>query len=78
MHCLPPTLTITSLRAYSRLLSRLNLSMIAFFNDGMPETGVYLVKPLSIAFFAASLICCGVSKSGSPAARPIMSLPSDL
>ena len=69
---------MTSLRAYSRLLSRLNFSIIAFFKEGMPETGVYLVKPLSIAFFAASLICWGVSKSGSPAASPIISLPSDL
>ena len=44
----------------------------------MPETGVYFVKPSSMAFFAASLICCGVSKSGSPAAQPIIGRPSAL
>ncbi len=39
--------------------------------------GVYLVKPFLIASIAASLIKSGVSKSGSPAAKFIMSLPSD-
>ena len=38
---------------------------------------VYLVNPDSIAAIAAFLIKSGVSKSGSPAANPIMSLPSD-
>lgn len=40
--------------------------------------GVYLVNPALIASIAASLIKSGVSKSGSPAARLITSLPSDL
>ena len=44
----------------------------------MPETGVYFVNPLLIAFIAASLIKSGVSKSGSPAASAIISLPSAL
>ena len=41
----------------------------------MPSTAVYLVSPLLIAFIAASLILSGVSKSGSPAPRPITSFP---
>src|SRR5512139_1091979 len=47
--------------------------MIAAFRLGVPSTAVYLVKPLLIAAIAASLMCCGVSKSGSPAPRPMMS-----
>ena len=50
--------------------------MIAAFSEAVPPTGVYLVKPLLIATMAASLMCCGVSKSGSPAPSPMMSLPS--
>ena len=51
---------------------------MACLREGVPPTAVYLVKPLPIASTAASLICCGVSKSGSPAPNPIMSLPSAL
>jgi HTH-type transcriptional regulator, cell division transcriptional repressor len=40
----------------------------------MPSTAVYLVLPSSMARFAASLMFSGVSKSGSPAPRPITSL----
>src|SRR3954452_9265927 len=50
--------------------------MIAFLSDGVPPAAVYLVKPLFIAAIAASLMCCGVSKSGSPAPMEITSLPS--
>ena len=42
----------------------------------MPELGVYLVKPASIAACAAALMCSGVSKSGSPAPKPQTSMPS--
>jgi hypothetical protein len=35
-----------------------------------------LVKPSSMARFAASLMFCGVSKSGSPAPSPITSRPA--
>jgi hypothetical protein len=41
----------------------------------MPETGVYFVSPRLIASMAAFLILSGVSKSGSPAPRPITSRP---
>jgi len=49
--------------------------MMAAFRLGVPSTGVYLVKPALIAPIAAFLMCCGVSKSGSPAPRPMMSRP---
>jgi hypothetical protein len=50
--------------------------MIASFNAGVPSTAVYLVSPSLIALIAACLILSGVSKSGSPAPRPITSLPA--
>src|SRR5258705_357376 len=42
----------------------------------MPSTLVYLVLPSRMALIAASLMLSGVSKSGSPAARPMMSRPA--
>ena len=39
---------------------------------------MYFVLPELIASMAACLIKSGVSKSGSPAAKPIMSTPWDL
>src|ERR1700744_3574925 len=50
--------------------------MIACFNSGMPSTAVYLVLPASIAWIAASLTLAGVSKSGSPAPRPMTLRPA--
>src|SRR5437016_11539278 len=44
----------------------------------MPSTAVYLVLPASIARIAARLMLSGVSKSGSPAPRPITFLPACL
>src|SRR5215470_6187355 len=41
----------------------------------MPLTAVYFVLPPRIALAAASLMCSGVSKSGSPAPSPITSRP---
>src|SRR3954469_7253862 len=41
----------------------------------MPPVAVYLVKPASRAALAASLMCRGVSKSGSPAAKLTTSAP---
>ncbi len=49
---------------------------MACLRSAVPPTGVYLVKPSCSALTAASLICSGVSKSGSPAPRPIISFPS--
>src|SRR5262245_21774778 len=45
-------------------------------SSGMPLAGVYFVNPSLIALIAASLMCCGVSKSGSPAPKPTTSSPS--
>ncbi len=42
----------------------------------MPSTAVYFVSPRRIAAMAASLMLSGVSWSGSPMARPMMSLPA--
>ena len=44
-------------------------------HSGMPAAGVYLVKPAASAWMQASLICCGVSKSGSPAPKSTTSTP---
>src|ERR1044071_1393517 len=44
-------------------------------SSGMPSMLVYLVSPRLMAAMAASLMLSGVSKSGSPAARPITSRP---
>ena len=56
----------------------MNFAWIAFFKAGVPSTAVYLVSPLFIASIAASFILSGVSKSGSPAPKPITSLPAAL
>src|SRR5690242_3966572 len=48
---------------------------MALFSSGMPPVAVYLVKPASSAALAASLMCAGVSKSGSPAAKLTTSSP---
>src|SRR5258707_10776354 len=42
----------------------------------MPGVGPYLVFPARSAAMHASLICSGVSKSGSPAAKPQTSSPA--
>src|SRR6266851_7344317 len=52
--------------------------MIAFLSDGVPPAAVYFVKPFWIAAIAASLMNCGVSKSGSPAPMAMTSRPSAL
>src|SRR6201984_265406 len=52
--------------------------MIASFSSSIPSTLVYRVKPERIASRPACAMCSGVSKSGSPAPRPITSLPSAL
>src|SRR5512140_2086921 len=50
--------------------------MMASFSSGMPSTAVYLVLPASMAWIAASLMLAGVSKSGSPAPRPMTLRPA--
>src|SRR3984957_16844194 len=67
---------MTWLGLYSMWLSIANFSAMAWRRSGMPELGVYLVRPLLSASTAAALMCSGVSKSGSPAAKPHTSMPS--
>src|SRR5204863_8305333 len=50
--------------------------MMACCNSRVPAAGVYLVLPARIASAAASLMFCGVSKSGSPAPRSTTSTPA--
>ena len=57
-------------------LSRLNFSLMAARSSGIPELGVYFVKPALSASMAAALMCSGVSKSGSPAPKLKTSTPS--
>src|SRR4051812_15119792 len=57
-------------------LSRLNFAATALRSAWVPETSVYFVSPLFSARTAASLMFCGVSKSGSPCDRLITFLPS--
>src|SRR5438309_908320 len=52
--------------------------MMAFLSEGVPPAAVYLVSPFCMAAIAASLMCWGVSKSGSPAPMAITSRPSAL
>ena len=54
------------------------MAQIASFSSGVPSTLVYLVRPSRIALMPASLTWSGVSKSGSPAPRPITSTPRRL
>src|ERR1700732_281352 len=52
---------------------------MAALSSGMPSTaGYFAALPPSIALMAARLMFSGVSKSGSPAPRPITSRPAAL
>jgi hypothetical protein len=75
MTCLAPALTITSLGLTSKPCALLNQLATALRSWGVPSTCVYLVAPASSAFLAASLMCPGVSKSGSPAPKLTTSIP---
>ena len=74
--CLAPVETMTWLGLYSMWLSAENFSATAWRSSGRPELGVYLVNPLVKASMAAALMWSGVSKSGSPAAKPQTLIPS--
>jgi hypothetical protein len=54
----------------------LNFLQSASLSSGVPVMSVYLVRPSRMASIAASLMCSGVSKSGSPDDRPITSRPA--
>jgi len=76
MTCLPPEETVTCSGPYFSPFSRLNLPQMAAFSASVPSTLVYFVSPRRMAAIAASLMFSGVSKSGSPAPRPMMSRPA--
>src|ERR1700758_3737484 len=48
---------------------------MALRSSGIPFTAVYLVKFSWIALMAASLMCCGVLKCGSPMPMSQRSMP---
>src|SRR6187455_1566190 len=49
---------------------------MAWRSGSMPGVGAYFVLPPFSAAMQASLMCSGVSKSGSPAAKPQTSSPA--
>src|SRR3954463_15782929 len=49
---------------------------MAWRSGSMPGVGAYFVLPPLSAAMHASLMCSGVSKSGSPAAKPQTSSPA--
>ena len=75
MACLAPDVTMISSGEISSPWARPSHPAAAARRRGMPSTGVYLVAPASSARLAASLMCAGVSKSGSPAERLMTSAP---
>ena len=74
--CFAPLLTSIWSASYFKPFSLYSLLAIATSSSGVPATAVYLVAPCLIASIAASLITFGVSKSGSPAEKLKISLPS--
>src|SRR6218665_3494413 len=75
MTCLAPAPTMISSGEKCSPFSARNLPAMAALSSGVPPTSVYRVCPLAIARRAASWICCGVSKSGSPAVSASTSRP---
>src|SRR4051794_29816772 len=73
--CLAPTETITFSAASCTPCTRESSSAAALRRSPVPETGVYLMTPLSSARTAACLMLSGVSKSGSPTPNAITSTP---
>src|SRR5579871_1045421 len=65
-----------SVGAYWTLYSLFRYSPMALRSSSVPGTGVYLWKPPSMAFLAASQMGAGVLKSGSPAPKLRTSTPS--
>ena len=49
--------------------------MMASLSSTVPPTGVYFEKFALMAAMAASLMCCGVAKCGSPAVASTTSIP---
>src|SRR3990167_11245890 len=75
MDCFAPAETIICEGLYFKLLSLESFSQMASFKSGAPAVGVYLLQPSLIALIAAFFTFSGISKSGSPAPKPITSTP---
>src|SRR5664280_322621 len=76
MACLPPLVTRIWLAGTSRPESRLVFAASDSRSAGRPDVGVYLWEAGSRqASTAASTMCSGVGKSGSPAPKPITLSP---
>ena len=73
--CFAPFEITISFGLYSTPFSRFNFSHIAVRNGNVPGFGEYFVFPHSIALMPAFAHTSGVSKSGSPAAKPMTSSP---
>ena len=75
--CFPPFVTTTWSGVTIKPESRLVFSASASLNSGNPPAGLYRwLTGSEIASFAASTICSGVGKSGSPAPNPITGAPA--
>ena len=75
--CLPPQVTSTLAGSAAKPESRSVLSQIACFSSGRPPAGLYLwFFGSAHAAIAASTMCCGVGKSGSPAPKPMTFSPA--
>ena len=66
---LPPVVKMASSVEYSEPKSQACRSTMALRTSGMPGTTVYFEKLASMAAMAASLMCRGVAKCGSPAPK---------
>src|SRR5688500_1762815 len=79
MACLPPLVTSTCAASTCRPESRVVLAAMAARSSGTPGVGVYLCAFGSRqAASAASTMCAGVGKSGSPAPKPTTLSPAAL
>ncbi len=75
--CLPPLVTTTWAASTEKPVSRPVFAAIASLSSGSPGAGVYRwFFGSRQASTAASTICAGVGKSGSPAPKPTTSSPA--
>ena len=72
---MPPNVTSTWSGVVGTPLTRVIFSAMAFLRAAAAR-GVYFVSPADRAATVASLMNCGVSKSGSPAPKLTTSIPS--
>src|SRR3989338_7629407 len=73
--CLAPQEITTFSGPYFNPWSSANLRQTASLSSGIPDVGVYLVKPAGSDLTASSFTAWWVSKSGSPAPKLITGRP---